>query len=165
MFFTFVRDPIQHFISGFIECSSRQDPVGFKFRPTAKSLSSWLGHTRSRNGHGCCQHSMPQARFFLNGSSTSQLLDKVGFIGDMAGMQDFFVAQGLQWIPNQTALRHYPSKDAYWSLTSPNSLKPNLLFRICKYVKIDYCLFDFEPPAICKAIVQQVCNQAFALDA
>lgn len=183
-FFTFVRDPVDHFLSGAVECAARrQVPV----QPTDASLT-WYLATQQR--HGCFQHSIPQVEYLLYNDQQQRqhikgdvalFLDHIGFVGDMSVMERFFRARGLSWDDSLVERRHYDGdskshqtigvsrKTRIGDLTRYTDKKDFIglrskvsnetLLQICNYVKMDYCIFDYSPPPTCRPMVESFCQQ------
>ena len=180
-FFTFVRDPVDHFLSGAAECAARKQ-LRVPVRPTNASLWQYLSNSRR---HGCFQHSIPQIEFLLYDKQYNEtmFLDQIQFVGDISVMKLFFLSQGLPWDDARVERRHYghqptssikagdenrPRTRQHFNFTDMSSkngfvglrakLSNETLYKICDYVKIDYCFFDYTPPIVCQDLVQSFCH-------
>ena len=157
--FSFVRDPVDHFLSGLKECVHRKQ---FPLKVVeARNISSdrlvlaWLHHVqqpaRQRTlDHGCGRHSATQVRFLPPP-------EQVSFLGDMADMKQFFIEQDIPWNHGKINMRHYVDKQRFVSLRDELSTKT--ISAICQHVRNDYCFFDFEPPPVCRTEVAEYCTQ------
>lgn len=110
--FTFVRDPIDHYISGYKECADRRAPRHFKFLDKNQSLRLWI----NQKSHWCFQHSVPQIEYLLYRSEPLRFLDHISFVGDMKDLKAFFIQQGLPWKDENVQRRHSPIKARLASL-------------------------------------------------
>jgi hypothetical protein len=149
--FSFVRDPIDHFLSGWAECGDRTKTTSDK--PYDGRIREWLEETKNAGEYHCSTHSLPQANFLLD--SKGELDKRVEFIGDITEMVQVLGLAGFQYDPsrgegrvsskNYFKLVHYP--------TRKDMISDETMRKICEFVAIDYFLFDFEPPEVCRGIV------------
>jgi len=144
--FTFVRDPVAHFISGFVECQFRLNQINA--RPTVQSVIDWLS---SRDD--CNRHSWPQIW------SIPKEIQAIVHISDM---HKFFVQNDLPWNARvgdfAKSLRHYHGWAKYTEEVKHLVHNEAVLVSICNYVAVDYCMLDFDPPALCRSVVQKRCE-------
>jgi hypothetical protein len=154
--FTFVRDPVSHFIAGFKECAARHEPRRMKFQATNESLREWLFDYRK---FWCFQHSVPQIEFLLyhHGGKSEPLrfLDQLQFVGDKEDMKRFFQQKKLPWKDSRIERHKSRIKNAL-NITADN-IDNSTLLQICNFTKIDYCFFDYEPPAVCEHMIKDYC--------
>lgn len=151
-FFTFVRDPIDHFFSGMEECEVRKDILKNDLNTTIPSNHSVSWWVHLDDSVGCRRHSNPQVWFL---KSNIEYLD---FVGDLRnnGMENFFVKHRLPWDNSLIERRHFPEKEKFKGLR--NQITDDVLIQICDYVAIDYCFIDYDPPEICKGNIERFCN-------
>ena len=153
-----VRDPVDHFLSGWAECGERK--IFFLETATStletntynKRLQMWLAMLIQMPHNKCRRHSWPQAHFLLGGDMAP--LD-LGLIGDLRELPRVLELTGFQY---DYAI--HKNKGDYAS--SESELKQNMFPKridlisdetmrlICRYVALDYYLFDFEPPKVCR---------------
>jgi len=148
---TFVRDPIDHFLSGWAECGERSretSDLSYDMR-----IRNWLDDTKAaiQTRHGCAIHSFPQGTFLLN--REGHVYPQMALIGDLREMVEVLGIAGFEYDENRGEGRiasanlfkqeHYPSRK---DLISDETMR-----YICAFVAIDYFLFDFEPPQACQA--------------
>mmetsp|Transcript_33991 Transcript_33991/g.81693 ORF Transcript_33991/g.81693 Transcript_33991/m.81693 type:complete len:451 (+) Transcript_33991:174-1526(+) len=192
--FTFVRDPIDHFIAGFKESASR--PGGSSYQPTNESISRYLERRLSNSNF---QHSIPQIEFLiyhpppprrnnnnrnlpimsrrrrpttttrpppdddddddmlLPDTSPERYLKRIKFVGEMKDMEKFMKHQQLPWNETLVEKRHYETKRRFDGLR--NKLSMDVVEKICEYKMIDYCFFDFNPPDVCRHMVESFCQR------
>jgi len=153
---TVVRDPIDHFLSGWSECGFRealQDQRETDNTTTYdERIQSWLKVVEGRRKPvGCRPHSYPQANFLLDtdGSNTYESLD---LIGDLNELPQVLGLAGFEYnysIPiernsseNEVKEKLYPKRV---DLISDDTMK-----QLCRYLALDYYLFDFTPPMVCR---------------
>jgi hypothetical protein len=151
---TFVRDPIDHFLSGWAECGDRS-----KKKSDAtydKRIQQWLEETKLETHNvmqNCAIHSFPQANFMLDANDTAyEQLELVGDLNEMTNVVEIIgfpynhsLGAGRNASENGFKQQHYPARK---DLISNETMRA-----ICDFVAIDYYLFDFEPPEACKAFL------------
>ncbi len=165
---TVVRDPIDHFLSGWAECGSRsKDPQDDEsFSPNnvklGKKARSWMDHIQTclskppkERGDECvcAQHSHPQANFLLNPNGGMTIDPKVEFVGDISEIHGMLKMVGLKY--DETKETHARSaSDSPVKVkkfhVDKHMLSKIALLRICQFVILDYYLFDFKPPNVCR---------------
>eukprot|EP00551_Chaetoceros_affinis_P013729 CAMPEP_0203692404 /NCGR_PEP_ID=MMETSP0091-20130426/4564_1 /ASSEMBLY_ACC=CAM_ASM_001089 /TAXON_ID=426623 /ORGANISM="Chaetoceros affinis, Strain CCMP159" /LENGTH=422 /DNA_ID=CAMNT_0050563205 /DNA_START=46 /DNA_END=1314 /DNA_ORIENTATION=+ len=178
---TTVRDPIDHFMSGWAECGFRTaDPTQYTYFSPENDLSmrvrSWLKFTRNcektqpayrDKSCACSKHSFPQANFLLDpktrkkedwhDNSMKALEPNLEMVGDLREIHGMMEMAGLKY-DNHTIKIRSSSKNPVkvrnfgWD---KNMLGRKLLRKVCEYVILDYYLFDFEPPAGCRDLVEK----------
>ena len=156
--FTFVRDPVSHFLSGYLECAERKEPPSFAFKAENETLQKWLTQNRAYM-HWCFQHSIPQIEYLLFKTEPMRFLDHFHYIGDKEEMSSFFREKNLPWNESKVARRWSSTKTNMTAIRDVNRLNPDLVKQICDFVKIDYCFFDYIPPKVCQPMVTEFCEQ------
>jgi len=165
---TTVRDPLDHFLSGWIECASRR--FGGLWRNTSQPyddrIRDWLSLTKicreSNQACYCYRHSWPQANFLLSNTNTGTAhnptkieieinpqLDIVGDLKELPALLEFVgfsynasIATGRNATLNQLTNTHFRKEK--------DLLSNSTLVNLCKFLALDYYLFDFQPPAVCR---------------
>lgn len=153
--FTFVRDPIDHFLAGFQECASRRQPEWFEFAYSNRSVIEFFGTFP----HRCFRHSAPQVEYLIHPQKPLRYLDRIRFVGDMKDIETFFSMQDIAW--NDSLVKNVASnsqrKSQYKNLRS--DLNTTIIRRICLHVRHDYCFFDYDPPEICRGTIDRYCKK------
>lgn len=166
--FTFVRDPIKHFISGYNECAARGS---FVFKAANESLLTRIEvadypSTAAYATNWCPHHLAPQIESLLyhgdKHSKPLRFLDSIKYIGDKSDLKNFFLAHKLPWNDSKIDGRTSPIKDKLGRALRIESLSPTMVLSICDYVKIDFCFLDYEPPLICREMIQSFCDSTCA---
>jgi hypothetical protein len=155
---TFVRDPIDHFLSGYAECGLRINTKKIR-KSTIKGsydqrVRQWLEKClvldKMDIGQSCLRHSLPQANFLMSKNGT--IYPQLAVVGDLREMPSFL--ETIVGIP-------YSASRGEGRVAADNSIKrryfaafPDLLSnatleKICDFIMLDYVLFDFEPPGAC----------------
>ena len=157
--FATVRDPIDHFLSGWAECGKRyfDDMMNLSSSSDGydERVQAWLKYVRapsssSRGLKRCIPHSLPQANFLYDKSfQWDEKLDLVGDLKEISGLLELIgfrynasIASGNVARDNEIKTRHFPRKKSLLSNTTIQD--------ICSYVALDYYLFDFDPPIPCR---------------
>jgi hypothetical protein len=153
---TFVRDPIDHFLSGWAECGDRSRNASNAAYD--ERIQQWLEETKLETHNilqDCPIHSFPQANFMLDANDNGSAYKQLELVGDLLEMTDVVEIIGFPYDHSLGAGRnssenwfkqqHYPARK---DLISNETMRA-----ICDFVAIDYYLFDFEPPAACKAFL------------
>lgn len=151
---TVVRDPIDHFLSGWGECGDRgqiDNPVPLN-KPYDVRIRAWLEEVRSKRTATltCSMHSNPQVSYMVN--REGEFHPKLAAVGDLSEFKDFSIHIGHfdKWqdgvigrdsTTNEVKKNDYPKHRELLSDTT--------LLELCEFLKLDYYLLDFEPPAIC----------------
>jgi hypothetical protein len=157
----FVRDPVDHFLSGYSECQFRihekrrvsELPA---WNPTEydRRIKVWLKEVKDTTQIekiDCHIHSFPQANFLID-KDTDEFYPKVKAIGDMHELPAFL--ETIAKFPyNHTQGRSRVATDNHIKMNYfPNRrdlLSEQTLQEICKFVSLDYYFFDFVPPDAC----------------
>jgi hypothetical protein len=163
---TFVRDPVDHFLSGWAECGlrwytkarKRELEEMVKANSYDARIRTYLSQVRdaaksSSRQIVCVAHSYPQANFILN--KDGELRNNLKVIGDLREISGVLEMVGFPYDDSKNLGRdasqsklkttYYPSrKDLISNVT---------MLEICQFVAIDYFLFDFEPPEACRAAI------------
>mmetsp|Transcript_9782 Transcript_9782/g.12323 ORF Transcript_9782/g.12323 Transcript_9782/m.12323 type:complete len:390 (+) Transcript_9782:48-1217(+) len=172
-----VRDPIDHFLSGWAECGARSpDPENDpSFASTAdldSRVQSWVSliqncveeeqqlEFRVRSKECLCMvHSMPQANFIIDHDWHTQekLIDyNLGMVGDMSDLYGILEVAGhvhqQKELPQSRKADDEGAKDSF--PRDQSLLSEETIHKICEFVILDYYFFDFEPPASCREQVQ-----------
>mmetsp|Transcript_23301 Transcript_23301/g.29381 ORF Transcript_23301/g.29381 Transcript_23301/m.29381 type:complete len:295 (+) Transcript_23301:84-968(+) len=167
-----VRDPIDHFMSGWAECGSRATDLKESkwFDPDInvnKRALFWLWNLesclstklRSRGPECVCiSHSFPQATFLLDPETKgTSILPNIEMVGHLSELHGMLLLAGLDYDPSEVKSVRIastnPSKVSNFSWNK-NMLSDGTLMLICEFVILDYYLFDFEPPARCRDTVE-----------
>ena len=161
--FTTVRDPLERFLSGWAEC-------GFRFFDAMANLTisdkyddrvrAWLQYLRTSkgtsNGHRslrtCRPHSMPQTNYLWQRDDTFEWHARLDLVGELKELPKLLKLIGFPYDDsihigndareNEVKMRHFPR--------DTNLLSNNTVLDICRYLALDYYLFDFNPPAPCR---------------
>jgi Sulfotransferase family len=159
---TFVRDPIDHFLSGYSECRFRthekrrvNELPAWNPAKYDHQIRVWLKEVKDAtriDKIDCHIHSFPQANFLIDKES-KQFYPRIQAIGDMHELPAFLETiakfpynyqQGRSRVAteNHVKMNYFPSRR--------DLLTEHTLQQICKFVSLDYYFFAFEPPAVCK---------------
>ena len=160
-----VRDPLDHFLSGWAECGSRpqvnraclhQCPNVFTSSiPYDKKIQNWLSFIQKCSGPGACEcrvHSMPQANFLFANDDEYEIDPKLDIVGDLKELPGLLELVGFSYNTSMSIGRN-STENRIKEVDFPNdksSLSKSTIQNICKYLELDYLLFDFEPPAACR---------------
>lgn len=160
---TFIRDPIDHFLSGWAEASMRihenaeTTPPAWKEEGYSERIDKYLEEVKHAAFHGnkrkaamsAYTHSFPQANFLIR-PMTGGVNEKVQIIGDISEMQQIMDLVGFDHDPeihgrnsasNTLKKTHFPVRKEL--------ISDEVMLKICKFVAMDYFLFEFDPPAVC----------------
>eukprot|EP00980_Cylindrotheca_fusiformis_P028565 scaffold22611_cov153-Cylindrotheca_fusiformis.AAC.5 len=156
-----VRDPIDHFVSGWQECGERF-PEFMEWEKTDDAqyderIQKWLEITQTMAFQkdacvgrcACAMHSFPQGNFLMTHKGTID--PKVTLVGELVDLPDLLGLIGFEYNhsigtgrnASATAFKakHFPRKK---HLMSNETMK-----KICDFVSLDYFLFDFQMPDAC----------------
>jgi len=163
---TAVRDPIDHFLSGWAECGVRRvkEITSIRNREYDQRIRDWLFVVKqpicnaSSRACGLRTHSFPQSSFLLtsNRTNTTEVEPMINIIGDLTELQHLLEFVGFQFNPSKKIGRNYSSNTKV-SKTYPRQkylLSNSTLRELCKFLELDYYLFDFEPPVVCLDILE-----------
>lgn len=158
-----VRDPIDHFLSGWGECGNRFPGRKAKFNTTLpydERVKNWLVYVKDYCPFGgntlcaCKRHSYPQANFLLTNDSngTWALHPRLEIVGDLRELKEVLSFVGLKYnediepgrnaSKSETKQRLFPREKGLISDTT--------MIELCQFLALDYLLFDFEPPDVCQ---------------
>lgn len=160
-----VRDPLDHFLSGWQECGKRfkkeMDYDKTSDEEYDGRMSKWLNRTKSlARGERSCKkhlwcicalHSLPQANFMI--SKTTKTIDpKIVLVGDLNELPSLLAVAGFHYdnskgigreaSSNKIKKKYFPRKT---ELISNDTMRS-----ICDFLEVDYFLFDFELPEACR---------------
>ena len=152
-----VRDPIDHFLSGWAECGFRQNKncksyFLRSFQSHDEKIMYWLSSFR-KSGCWCKVHSLPQSSFLLVRDNDGQVIfdpsiDTLGHMTELPALLDFVgfpynpsIANGRNASLN-IRKRKYPRNKSL--------LSESTILELCKFLALDYYMFDFEPPEVCR---------------
>ena len=153
-----VRDPIDHFLSGWGECGMRNPDVMVQPNRTyderIREWLRWIKKPRScpRKDYvcsRCVKHSYPQANSFV--STNLKRLDLVGdlreldkLLGLIGFRYDASKGVGRNATESVVKVDHFPKRI--------DLLSNSTLIDLCRYLAFDYYLLDFEPPEPCRGL-------------
>jgi len=163
---TLIRDPVNHFLSGWSECGEREEEeyptegdisvdervynyLQNKVIPLAEILKTDPGEHNC--GH-CALHSMPQANYLMSWRELAGVVTpQLEFVGAMKELEGVLGMLGLEYDTSRKKGRVYASNEELQkkfprdiSLLSDKTLRA-----ICDFVAVDYFLWDYEPPEAC----------------
>lgn len=164
-----VRDPLEHFLSGWQECGERF-PVYMEWNHSlgdggedekdsySRRIQLWLDRTKSMvfgtekcvGKCVCAMHSFPQSSFLITKKGTiDPKVDLVGDLRELPGLLEIVgfhynwsLGTGRNASATEFKSKYFPRK--------PQWISDETLKAICEFVAIDYYLFDFELPTACK---------------
>ena len=191
--FTLVRDPIEHFLSGWGECGIRKKPKSVE-RPITWTLpydervAAWLENVKSLDknniGTSCMRHSFPQGNFLVPGLATtntttaaaasasddtaqeSNIYPQMSLIGDLSELKSVMQFVGVPYnetIGDGRVGSTVPSKREYFPIRK-DLLSRDTIKDICEFVAIDYFLFDFKIPKACRRRLAKVLGPEYVYD-
>jgi hypothetical protein len=161
-----VRDPVDHFLSGWAECGKRGGVKRcsncFKSSvPYDEKIQNWLSFVQKCKGKKRCScnvHSMPQANFLFAGEGKYVIDPKLDIIGDLMELPALLELVGFPYnatIPSGNNATEEQIKRVAFP-NDKSGLSNSTMQKLCKYVELDYFLFDFEPPVGCHQVVLDV---------
>lgn len=112
-----------------------------------------------RGDHYCFQNSYPQLWFFRKSNDFTTNFEDPSIVGDIDEMKVIADIVKMEWSEKAKFSRKRKSNglkariNKYW-----NIIDEKLKLKICKFVSVDYCVFDFTPPSICSTMVGKVCD-------
>lgn len=159
-----VRDPVDHFLSGWAECGYRNFDSMMNLTKSKKyddRVKAWLDHIHKRKGNGrkgsqhlkmCEPHSMPQANYLWQSDNKFEWDTKLVIVGHLTEISGLLKIVGFHYNAsisigndakeNEIKMQYFPRDK---SLLSNSTIQ-----EICRYVALDYYLFDFDPPLPCR---------------
>ncbi len=161
--FATVRDPIDHFLSGWAECGFRsknpdEDPSFAMNVDLDERIQNWLKHvqrimSQTNKTNYCVKHSYPQTNFIIDTNNPMSIDPNIEFVGDLKELPGLLEMVGLKYkkrrFPearaasgNLVKMKKYP--------TDKTKLSEETIKLICEFVILDYYLFAFEPPKVCR---------------
>ena len=168
-----VRDPIGHFLSGWAECGARSKTDFFAKNtsiPFDMKIQKWLSYIQTCTGRTLCScrvHSMPQANFLFVSDTIYEIDPKVDIIGNMRELPELLEFVGYPYDPSISAGNNGTEneiKKTHFQVDK-SLLSNNTIQALCKYLRLDYYLFDFEPPAACRdQIALEIANMTASFD-
>lgn len=162
-----VRDPIDHFLSGWGECGQRRQVRSATERwPYDERIRTWLNTTQTRARGGthcsspvqrrdpwvteclCSAHSLAQANYLYN-HVTGNLYDNVALVGDLRELPALLHLVGAPLPPtSRRNSTQYARRDLYPRRV--DWLSNATLLELCRFLALDYWLLNYTPPAICQ---------------
>jgi len=156
---TLVRDPIDHFLSGWAECGYRCFDEMMNLTTSDAyddRVTAWLQYVQSPKSKPCLKrvmlHSMPQANYLWEGDSKFEWdgkLDLVGDLDELPGLLELIDVHYNESLKKGNVAKGNEIKNRYFP-RNKNILSNSTLKSICSYVALDYYLFSFEPPLACR---------------
>jgi len=159
-----VRDPIDHFLSGWAECGKKHfSPMKNLIDLNASyddRVRAWLDCVRYGSNKcalkprllSCRAHSNPQATFLFLNETTFEWDPRYDIIGDLSEMPGLLnmisfpynasITKRNEANVSEITTQYFPRDK---SLLSERTIQD-----ICRYVALDYYLFDFNPPEPCQ---------------
>ena len=172
-----VRDPIEHFLSGWAECGVRNNlaeakPDKFDSSTYDTRIKRWLSvvmkavdpnkmPSHQKRIYRCRAHSFPQANFLLlpmhdsktdiRGNGTIPQLD---LVGDLRELPELLELVGFRWTvgreSNRTNVAENNAEKRWLYPKRVDLLMNGTLKILCSFLSLDYYLFAFEPPTVCR---------------
>lgn len=161
-----VRDPIDRFLSAWAECGVRlyeneitfdgfesmsalnwlDGEYDFRVRAFLREVQDYLPPARS-----CHTHAFPQANYMINSKGN---IDKhVTIVGDLSEMRESLELASLRIGPEDLVVRD-ASEDLvknHFFQSRREELSNQTLVELCRFLAMDYFLFNFVPPEACVA--------------
>jgi len=157
-----LRDPIDHFLSGWSECGTRHEVPHTSIDSTFdERIQMWLDHIYScrRNRAGfsfkgacaCIIHSLPQVNFLLSLFTKNKIAGKIDLLGDLKELPELLRFAGFQYNNSIPSARvHAQRKSNHKYPRNRTLISKETMRNICHFVRLDYYLLWFEPPPICR---------------
>jgi hypothetical protein len=141
-----VRDPIDHFLSGWAECAKRGHVVGSN-QTYDEWIHDWLDSVRQK-ASSCAPHSFPQANFIL-----STNLTKLNLLGDLQELPQLVELVGFPFDETKELGRVAADDAEKVRFPKRKDLLSNAtLVALCQFLAMDYYLFDFDVPDACRSV-------------
>ena len=173
---TVVREPIDHFLSGWAECGlrfklhkkpsyGRTSDDSYDIR-VQQYLNTTLDCTRKRynkdlwillpkaerNFCACTEHVHPQSLFLLFKENGYVKVDpKLDLVGDLKELKTLVRLVGFT-LKRRIKAKRVAEKNVVKTTFFPKRkdlLSDSTLKLLCDYLVMDYLLFDYEPPSAC----------------
>jgi hypothetical protein len=161
-FVTVVRDPVDHFLSGWAECGLRNAKAngmqipeleGISYDARVRDFLTTVQKAATKpKKFSCAAHSFPQANFIVH--RDGEVLDNLKVIGDLHEVAGVLELVGFPYDHSKKIGRDASAemiKTKYYPSRKDLISKATML-EICQFVAIDYFLFDFEPPEACRGL-------------
>ena len=152
-----VRDPIDHFLSGWAECGSRKrvkDVTYVKNTTYDNQIRQWLSYIKLNDSHTCRPHSQPQSSYLLFENRT--IHPNLTLVGDLSELPGVLKLSEFEYNPEIKADKNASIDKKYTNFPKRKDLLSNTTLKeLCGYLALDYYLFNFEPPKICKQVLIQ----------
>jgi len=155
---TLVRDPIDHFLSGWAECGYRcfNEMMNLTISDAYDDkIKAWLQYVQSPKRKPCLKrcmpHSLPQANYLWKSDSKFEWDGKLDLVGDLDELPEFLELVNLHYkesVKNGKVAKDNEIKNRYFP-RNKSILSNSTLQSICSFVALDYYLFSFEPPLAC----------------
>lgn len=156
-----LRDPIDHFLSGWSECGTRHQLPHLSVDSTFdEKIQMWLDHINScRSNITCCgkgacnciEHSFPQANFLLNSFTGTGFDPKIDLLGDLKELPELLHFAGFQHNNSIPSARvHAKRKSNHNYPRNRTLISKETMRNVCHFLRLDYYLLEFEPPPICR---------------
>ena len=168
-----VRDPIDHFLSGWAECGHRSPreltpAAGFEESTLDSRVRAWLQHTKRYAAEGdqmcknntyefkrscqCAPHSFAQANFLLaqpeenkKKRARKEMVPNVAVVGDLRELPDLLRIVGVTF---NTSLPSGKNSSLYTSNEAfpkrVDLLSNETLLELCEFLALDYFLFEIK---------------------
>ena len=162
-----VRDPISHFLSGWSECGKRLPDMmlqGIANQTYDERVSDWLsivqelqrGEYRIEGkGSNCPVHSYPQSNFLLQKKGNIyEIYSQLRILGDTREIPGMFSLAGMEYNTSLSSM-NVASGDKIKSTHFPkmvDELSDETVSKLCQFLALDYYLFDFDPPVVCRSL-------------
>jgi len=163
---TTVRDPIDHFLSGWAECGKRNFKAMMNLTTSDEyddQIQAWLQYIqglgnfsktelKSKNLRTCSPHSYPQANYLWERDNKFQWDAKLDLVGDLKELTGLLELVGFPYnasIPNGRVAQDSKIKMKYFP-KNKSLLTNRTMQDICRYVALDFYLFDFDLPIPCR---------------
>ncbi len=161
--FTFVRDPIDHFLSGWAECFHRMQfeknhTVSLPINTTVEEsydlrVNEWIDAVtalaRPDIKAACEIHSFPQANSLLDPGG--HIPTQLEIVGDLSELPAILAQVRFNYNPTIESGRN-STANSYLQTFFPKRkdwLSYKTKRRLCHFLAMDYFLFDFEMPPAC----------------
>lgn len=169
-----VRDPIDHFLSGWAECGKRGSEEAAHFQNDFSTLSyderilQWLIVVKENESkcksNKCCIHSYPQVNFLSARKSnlTFSLDPRITVIGDLKELPHLLEFVGFAYnlsIPSGRTAASDQLKNEKFPKRR-NLISNRTCLELCRFLILDYFLLDYPLPPACEAL-QEVTSKEF----